>query len=92
MPETTVHKDHRVPLPEDDVRRPGEISLAKTEPEAPSMEGPPEHQLRLRVATSDARHNLRAGLTVHDVHHAETYSAKCGGLDMVTVVRHPVFP
>jgi hypothetical protein len=38
VPKATVDEDHRVPLPEDDVRRPREISLAKAEPEAVRME------------------------------------------------------
>lgn len=69
MPETTMHKNARVPLGKNNVGRSGEISHIDAKPEAVAMQGLSKQYFGFRVPAPNVRHHSGSGSRVDTIRH-----------------------
>ena len=70
MPKTSVHEHDNLIFRQNDVRRARQTPLMKAVAVAPAKKTAPDDELRLGVATTDARHHPTAGRNVDYVNQA----------------------
>ena len=69
VPEAAVHETHGSEPTEDQVRRPRELPIMKTVPEAARMQRAAKDQLWFRVSAADSRHHSRPDCSINYVGH-----------------------
>ena len=69
VPEAPVHENDGLVFRQHKIRLAGYAFRMEAVAEAQRVQGPPEHQFRLRILSADASHHPGTGLAVDDVGH-----------------------